>query len=1096
MRIVADLHIHSHYSRATSPKLTVPQLERWARIKGIGLVGTGDCSHPAWLAELREMLEPAGEGLYRLKDGPRREFDAGEALAEGLPDPARNPAMRDADPRDAAPRFVLTGEISTIYSRGGRTRKIHHIVVLPDFEAAAAFQARLERIGNISSDGRPILGLDSRELFANLLEADDRSILVPAHICTPWFSVLGARSGFDSIDECYGDLAPRIGALETGLSSNPPMNWAVSSLDRLSIVSNSDAHSPEKLGRESTIFEMEDSYPALAEALAGGGPQGRILGTVEFFPQEGKYHYDGHRGCGVVLSPEESASLGGLCPVCGAPLTPGVLRRVTELADRPVDEAAPCPEDFAGTNRRPYSSLIPLPEILAELVGTGPGSKKVAEAYRGLVEAAGSELALLADRPVADIEALRCRGVSGELLAVAIGRMRSGQVSIKPGYDGEYGSIRTFVPGERIEVKAESGLFGDQDQAPPAPTVGAARRKARSGGGRSRAKAAGGETPSQKEEQGVFELDPAQEAAVNRPVGPALVVAGPGTGKTAVLALRIARLVREGLEPRAILALTFTNKAAGELRARLDRSLGENMARDVTASTFHAFCLSVLRENGAEASLSSDFRILDEDGRRSLLEKIAGSAAARRVGSYIEERKRFLLRPGESAPRLGPGAPEGLPEVAAELGLPRFDLESDAVYAAYRDALKEGGALDFGDLVAGTVRLLSARPGILAVYRERYRAVFVDEYQDIDYAQYALVRVLVPAGGSELCVIGDSNQSIYGFRGSDRRLIDRFLVDYPEAAVCRLVKSFRCAPSIIGAAGRLVDSALEGTGLAATLERAEYPTDRSEAEGIAREIDRLIGGTRFFALDSGVADAQAPELRSLGECAILVRAAALAEPIEKALLDHGIPYRLVGERPWWEEEPAGSILASLREERPELAPSEAVARAIEILAGKEGASASFADPEGPAERLAGFAASFTDLAGFLDALALGSPQDGWEPRTERVALMTIHAAKGLEFDQVFVAGLEEGLLPFTLFDSGEGEEGELLTERIEEERRLLYVAMTRARVGLHLSWARSRSFRGRKLELQPSTFLERIEELVPLAESTPLRPRDPQLGLF
>lgn len=1097
MRIVADLHIHSHYSRATSPKLTVPQLERWARIKGVGLVGTGDCTHPAWLAELREKLEPAGEGLYGLKDGPRREFDAGEALAQGLPDPRLNPAMRDAAGRDTAPRFVLTGEISTIYSRGGRTRKVHHIVVLPDFEAAAAFQARLERIGNISSDGRPILGLDSRELFALLLETDDRSILVPAHIWTPWFSVLGARSGFDSIDECYGDLAPRIGALETGLSSNPPMNWALSSLDRLSIVSNSDAHSPEKLGRESTIFEMEDSYSALAEALAGGGPRGRILGTVEFFPQEGKYHYDGHRGCGVVLSPEESADRGGLCPVCGSPLTPGVLRRVTELADRPVDEAAPCPEDFAGTNRRPYSSLIPLPEILAELVGTGAGSKKVAEAYRGLVEAAGSELALLADRSEADIEALRCRGVSGELLALAIGRMRSGRVSIEPGYDGVYGTIRAFAPGERIEVKveAESGLFGDQDKAPPSLPVGPAVRKTRSAG-RSRAKAVESETPSQKDEPGVFEFDPAQEAAVNRPIGPALVVAGPGTGKTAVLTLRIARLVRDGLEPRAILALTFTNKAAGELRERLGRTLGEKMARAVTASTFHSFCLSILRENSAESSLSSDFRILDEDGRRTLLEKIAGSAAARRVGSYIEERKRFLLRPGESAPRLGPGAPEGLAEVAARLGLPPIDLESEAVYAAYRDALKEGGALDFGDLVAGTVRLLSARPGILAVYRERYRAVFVDEYQDIDFAQYALVRVLVPAGGSELCVIGDPDQSIYGFRGSDRRLIDRFLVDYPGAAVCRLVKSFRCAPAIIGAAGRLVDSALEGTGLAATLERAEYPTDKSEAEGIAREIDRLIGGTRFFALDSGVAGAQAPELRNLGECAILVRAAALAGPIEKALLDHGIPYGLVGERPWWEEEPAGSILATLREERPELAPPEAVAWAIGVLAGKDGASATLADPEAPAERLAVFAASFPDLAGFLDALALGSPQDGWEPRTERVALMTIHAAKGLEFDQVFVAGLEEGLLPFTLFDSGGGEEDELLAERIEEERRLLYVAMTRARVGLHLSWARSRSFQGRRLELPPSRFLARIEELVPLADSSPHRPRDPQLGLF
>ncbi|MCE5255285.1 MAG: endonuclease Q family protein, partial [Spirochaetaceae bacterium] len=376
MRTIADLHIHSRYSIATSPKLTPSYLDRWARIKGIGLVGTGDCTHPAWLAELVEQLEPDEGGFFRLKPALRREFDSGEALAEGLPTP----------PSDSPVRFVLTGEISTIYSREGRTRKIHHVVILPDFAAAAAFQARLERMGNISSDGRPILGVDSHDLFAALLDADERSILVPAHIWTPWFSALGARSGFDSIEECYGDLAPRIGAIETGLSSNPPMNWAVSALDRFAIISNSDAHSPEKLGREATIIDMEDSFAGLAEALAGGGPAGKIVETVEFFPQEGKYHYDGHRVCGVVMSPAESEASGGRCPVCGKPLTPGVMRRVAELADRPVDETAPCPQNYTGTNRRPYRSLVPLPELLAELLGTGSGSKKVAAAYGSLVE--------------------------------------------------------------------------------------------------------------------------------------------------------------------------------------------------------------------------------------------------------------------------------------------------------------------------------------------------------------------------------------------------------------------------------------------------------------------------------------------------------------------------------------------------------------------------------------------------------------------------------------------------------------------------------------------------------------------------------------
>lgn len=442
MRLVADLHIHSRYSLATSPKLTPARLDRWARIKGIDLLGTGDCTHPAWLAELGETLEPAGDGIFSLKAAARKEFDAGEALAEGLPDVGER--------RGEPPRFVLTGEVCTIYSREGKTRKVHHLVILPDFAAASAFQARLARIAKIESDGRPILGLDSRDLFRLLLDADDRSILVPAHIWTPWYSALGSRSGFDSIDECYGDLSPRICAIETGLSSNPPMNWAVSALDRFTIISNSDAHSPEKLGREATLIDMERSFAGLAEALAGGGPRGAVAGTIEFFPQEGKYFYDGHRMCGVALPPEEVDVAGGLCPVCGKPLTGGVLRRVRQLADRPVDEAQACPADFTDTNRRPYRSLVPLKEILSELLETSAGSKKVAAAYGSLIAAAGSEFSLLLNLDLKELEAMKVPGLSGELLAAAIDRMRGGRITVTPGYDGEYGAVRVFVPGERL----------------------------------------------------------------------------------------------------------------------------------------------------------------------------------------------------------------------------------------------------------------------------------------------------------------------------------------------------------------------------------------------------------------------------------------------------------------------------------------------------------------------------------------------------------------------------------------------------------------------------------------------------------------------
>ncbi|MDR0451032.1 MAG: endonuclease Q family protein, partial [Treponema sp.] len=385
MGLIADLHIHSRFSRATSSRLNPASLDRWARIKGLDLLGTGDCTHPAWLAELREQLEEAEEGFYLLKGEFRAAFDRASGLTEGLPEPAAKFV-----------RFVLTGEISTIYKRDGKTRKVHHLVILPDFKAAAAFSAGLERVGNIRSDGRPILGIDSRDLLSILLDSGG-GLLIPAHIWTPWFSVLGAKSGFDSIEECYGDLSSLIPAVETGLSSNPSMNWALSSLDGFSIVSNSDAHSPDKLGREATIFDMELSFASFRAALASGSAKAAgkgILGTIEFFPQEGKYHYAGHRGCGVCLGPEEAARERGCCPVCGKPLTEGVMGRVLELADRPVDENSPCPPECGGTNRRPYYSLIPLKEMLGEMLNTGPLSRKVNALYGALIEKAGSELSL------------------------------------------------------------------------------------------------------------------------------------------------------------------------------------------------------------------------------------------------------------------------------------------------------------------------------------------------------------------------------------------------------------------------------------------------------------------------------------------------------------------------------------------------------------------------------------------------------------------------------------------------------------------------------------------------------------------------------
>jgi DNA helicase-2/ATP-dependent DNA helicase PcrA len=337
MRFVADLHIHSHFSISTSRELTPERLEAWARRKGIQVVGTGDATHPGWLSELKESLEPAEEGLYRLRA-------EAAAASPGAPLPP------EYQGRVLPPRFLLSAEVCTIYRRGDRTRKVHHLILLPGLAAAESLQRRLERVGSLVSDGRPVLGLDAQRLLEIVLESCPGSCFIPAHIWTPWFSALGDKSGFDSIEECYGELAGEIYAVETGLSSDPPMNWACSFLDRFALVSNSDAHSPEKLGREANLFDTELSYPAIIAALKTGAiadgsssasagsstPRG-FLGTIEFFPQEGKYHYDGHRKCGVRWEPRQTLEKGGLCPVCGKPVTVGVLHRVAQLADRGMD---------------------------------------------------------------------------------------------------------------------------------------------------------------------------------------------------------------------------------------------------------------------------------------------------------------------------------------------------------------------------------------------------------------------------------------------------------------------------------------------------------------------------------------------------------------------------------------------------------------------------------------------------------------------------------------------------------------------------------------------------------------------------------------
>lgn len=392
---------------------------KWAQIKGISVIGTGDFTHPAWIEELVRKLEPAEGGLFRLKN-----------------------AFRSSDvpgPCNAGVRFILSAEISCIYRKNNRTRKIHSLVLAPGFEGALRINSALSKIGRLSSDGRPVLGLDARELLRIVLENSPGAVLVPAHAWTPHFSLLGASSGFDSIEECFDDLSPHITAIETGLSSDPAMNRRLSALDRIVLISNSDAHSPAKIGREATVFDTDLSYDAITEAVRTGRG---LAGTVEFFPEEGKYHYDGHRNCGVGLAPEDSVRLDGLCPVCGKKVTVGVSHRIMELSDRGAGYIHP--------GAPPFYRVIPLADIIAETMQRGVNTRAVAGAYFSLIGELGNELRVLLEAPLPDIEKAGPAGLSH-----AVMKMRLGKLKITPGFDGRYGKVsisgnpeRPFSSGE------------------------------------------------------------------------------------------------------------------------------------------------------------------------------------------------------------------------------------------------------------------------------------------------------------------------------------------------------------------------------------------------------------------------------------------------------------------------------------------------------------------------------------------------------------------------------------------------------------------------------------------------------------------------
>lgn len=1054
---IADLHIHSHYSRATSRDCNLENLDLWARRKGIQIVGSGDFTHPAWREEMMEKLEPAEEGLYLLKDEYRIHDDS---VADVM-----------------LPRFVITGEISSIYKKYDRVRKVHSLLLLPSLEDAELLAKKLEAIGNIHSDGRPILGIDCHDLLEIMLEICPGAVYVPAHIWTPHFSLFGAFSGFDSVEECFGDLSGHIHAMETGLSSDPPMIWRVSALDKYQLISNSDAHSPAKLGREANLLDIELSFLGLRSAIQEGRG---LYGTIEFFPEEGKYHFDGHRKCGICLNPLETKKYGGICPVCGRKLTIGVSHRIEQLADRE--------EGFVLKGGKPFESLVPLPEVIGASVGATAASAKVQKEYQKMLKKLGPEFEILRNIPTEEIQS-----VSGHLVAEGIRRLRSGEVERLPGFDGEYGTIKFFTQEDLDSLDGQMNFFKalhieplnveeshvrtphsdesnssltkdgrrkgqTKDQAKGDPLPGHLAQKSGQSEGMT------GETENRESAvNGSQEkLNEMQEQAVRSVERTIAVIAGPGTGKTKTLISHLLYLLEvRKVKPSEITAVTFTNQAAGEMRERVKKQLGR--ARNVSQlqiGTFHAVCMNFLKSQGIEFSLADDMTTLE---------------AAR----IVLEQSDLGLTPKQFL-RLVSLEKSGSNENGEEFGkLMEAGKDWETAVQFYQRILREQKMMDFDDLLLETLRIIEqeeAAPG----WEKGFSYLLVDEFQDISPVQYRLIRAW-NQNGRELFVIGDPDQSIYGFRGSDAACFTRLEKDDPELHEISLTENYRSTPSIIKAATTMIShNPGEQRKLSAhrpdenPVRLATAGTEMGEAIFIAKEINRLTGGIGM--LDAQEIGVGRRENRGFSDIAILYRTHRQAELLEKCLRTEGIPYVTAGREDFlMDDEVRGSIAFFKCLSNPEDEFSKKVSlkflwkldknvvaeSVFEAMYQKFSPLYRRSRPQkfletwmkemglqenGSMKKLADMTVFYKNMSEFSEALSLGVESDlkrcGSKKYTgEAVTLMTLHGAKGLEFPVTFIFGLRKGLIPFE-------KDGHVDTE---EERRLFYVGMTRAQEELILT---------------------------------------------
>jgi uncharacterized protein (TIGR00375 family) len=1197
MEFTADLHIHSRFSRATSKKLNPCSLAGWGLLKGVKVLGTGDFTHPQWRQELREQLSlDEDSGLYKLQAPLQAHIGSAlpEAMAATLPKLAQ---------QNASPLFMLQAEISSIYKRGGKVRKVHNLVYMPDFEAAERLSRRLEAIGNLASDGRPILGLDSHDLLEIVLECSPQGVLVPAHIWTPWFAVFGSKSGFASIEECYGDLSQHIFALETGLSSDPPMNRLWSHLDRYALISNSDAHSGENLAREVNLFHGSPSYAGIFAALRAAAARSPVhtagctfAGTVEFYPEEGKYHLDGHRACNTVMQPEQAKALNNICPVCGKPLTIGVLHRVLDLADR---SAAP-----SLAHEPACTSLIPLPELLGELCGTGSKSQAVQQRYSRLLHDLGSEMDILHNLPLATVHRY------WDSLGEAIGRMRAGAVIRQGGYDGEYGTVRVFSPQETRELRYSGKKRGNlllplcavpsqqscqatssnpkhkqtaqsaqsllplpqqQTEAQAAVQVqlqakvqeAQAQQEAEGQPREQQTEAhvqqkAQGQAKAQLQTQAQAQaavqaavpkqpsptphstspapsttasmlFSAAQKQAIYAGTEPVLVLAGPGAGKTRVLIARVAHLVAQGVPPQKIMAVTFTCRAAVEIQQRLaaDPSLSAHAQGKQPQGSFslpycdtlHALALRALRQCEQQPHT-----LLDEQHAFKLFSTAVQASALPASGKAVRHywQSYSLAREQRRQP-------------------PAMLLPAVQKYTASK---QQAHYYDYTDLLEQWLAHLQAQAS-LPDQKPQWDFVLVDEIQDLSPLQYALVLALLPAEGTGFFGIGDPDQAIYGFRGAQEDVAGALRAAWPQLRLLHLQESYRATAAILNAANALMLGQPQCGILQAI--RQEHgavfytaaPDARAENIWVAQHIASLIGHTSHTLHDQTSqarqqrealaalrrpkgSKAQATEATLIfdrlagrlapSDIAILVRMKAQGAALGRQLEAQGIPWTSAPTLPLCAENTiamlaAGAANALQRHDllndllalgmpQPEQAAQEqqgehslldSVPISLEewqsgpevLLARRPQLVDAFFVHSAAAQRLFRLWGEYGDWVGVLQALRQIQEDELLQGKAEQVRILTLHAAKGLEFRAVFIPALEAGLLPLCraslAVQAGQGApESTAPEESLAEARRLLYVGMTRAADLLFLSYAAQRQLYGRSLCLPPSPLLRPV----------------------